>query len=109
MGKIIFSIINMAEENKIQDAQVESADSTQEQNEGKKWKKISSDLIMILIIGVLFGIAIKTEVAKRINVVDSSFYGKQGYDLAEMQKKIDEQNQSQVQEQAQTEAQPQPE
>jgi len=64
-------------------------------------EKISVELLMILIIGFLFGIAIKTEVGKRINIADKTFYGKQGYDFAEIQKRLDEQIQAQSQAQNQ--------
>lgn len=88
--------------NSAQEAQTEPADFSPEETAIKKKRKISRDLMMILIIGFLFGIAIKTEVAKRINVVDLSLYGKQGYNFAEIQKNLDEkiQEQSQAQNQA---------
>jgi len=98
----------MAEETKIQEAEVESADFSDEQSGEKKVKKISSEIIMILIIGFLFGIAIKTEVAKRINVVDSTFYAKQGYDFVEIQKRLDEQVKARSQEQNQAPAEVSP-
>ncbi|MEK7598768.1 MAG: hypothetical protein AAB487_03460 [Patescibacteria group bacterium] len=86
----------MAEENKVQEAETEAANLPEESGEDKK-RKISSEMVIILIIGFLFGIAIKTEVAKRINVADSTFYGKQGYSFAEMQKRLDDQAQAQNQ------------
>jgi hypothetical protein len=55
-----------------------------EENSEPKKVKISSELIIIALIGFLFGMAIKTEFGKRINVTDKAFYGKQGYDFAEM-------------------------
>jgi len=64
-------------------------------------EKISVELLMILIIGFLFGIAIKTEVGKRINITDKTFYGKQGYNFVEIQKRLDEQIQAQSQAQNQ--------
>ncbi|HEX7586629.1 MAG TPA: hypothetical protein VF390_03290 [Patescibacteria group bacterium] len=88
-------------ENSAQEAQTEPADFSQEEPATKNKRKISSEMVMIIIIGFLFGIAIKTEVSKRINVVDSSFYGKQSYNFAEIQKRLDEQNQAQSQAQNQ--------
>lgn len=85
----------MVEENKVQEAETEEAESPEESGEGKK-RKISSEMLIILIIGFLFGIAIKTEVAKRINVADSTFYGKQGYSFVEMQNRQNAQNQEQI-------------
>lgn len=70
-----------------------------EENIEKSKKKISSEIVMILLIGFLFGIALKTEFSKRINVADRSFYGKQGYDFAEIQKKLAAQQQAQEQDQ----------
>lgn len=95
----------MAEENKIQEAETESVNLSEESDDGKK-SKISSEMVIILIIGFLFGIAVKTEVAKRINVADSTFYGKQGYSFAEIQKRLDDQ--IQAQNQAPTQAPPSP-
>ncbi|OGI16308.1 MAG: hypothetical protein A2Z52_02485 [Candidatus Moranbacteria bacterium RBG_19FT_COMBO_42_6] len=85
----------MAEKNKVQEAETEAPVSPEEKGELKK-RKISSELLIILIIGFLFGIAIKTEVAKRVNVVDSTFYGKQGYNFVEMQNRQNAQNQEQA-------------
>ena len=71
-------------------------------------EKISVELLMILIIGFLFGIAIKTEVGKRINIADKTFYGKQGYNFVEIQKRLDEQIQAQSQAQKQAPGQASP-
>lgn len=86
----------MAEENKTQDAQIESLASAPEEEGGTNKRKISSEILIVLIIGFLFGIAIKTEVSKRINVADSAFYGKQGYSFAEIQERQAAQNQEPV-------------
>jgi hypothetical protein len=90
----------MTEENKtessVQEAEVESvSDSTQEQemeqSKEKRERRISGEMVMIFIIGILFGMAIKTEVSKQINVVDKNFYAKQAYDLNAKQKQVEDQ------------------
>jgi len=78
----------MSDENKISEAETEQADLFNGENSESKRKKISSELVMILLIGFLFGIAVKTEMSKRINVTDKSFYGKHGYNFVEMQKNL---------------------
>lgn len=78
----------MNEENMIQEAQVEPAQVSEleKPNSCCAWrKKINSEIIMLAIIGVLFGMAIKTEVSKRVNIADKAVYGKQAYDLAKPQ------------------------
>ena len=84
----------MDKENKIKDAETESVAA---ENAGglksfyaSKKKKISSEMIMIILIGLLFGVAVKTEISKRINIADKTFYGKQSFDFAQMQKNAEE-------------------
>jgi hypothetical protein len=83
-------VTNMDKENKIKDAETESASA--EITDGlkgfyaSKMKKISTEVVMVFLIGLLFGIAVKTEVAKRVNIADKTFYGKQSFDFAQMQK-----------------------
>ena len=93
----------MNDEKKIKDAETESADASDksmiEAYFGKLKKVISAELLMIMIIGFLFGIAIKNEAIKRINVTDKSFYGKQSYDFAEMKRNLDEKSKNQPQNQ----------
>jgi hypothetical protein len=99
----------MAEEKKINEAETESVKTPGEDSAESEKKKISSEIIIILLIGLLFGIAIKTEFSKRINVVDSTFYGKHGYSFDEMQKRQDALNQAQNPDQGQAPEPAQPE
>ena len=91
----------MSDEKKIQEAQTEPLDNSDESGINETFqrikKAISLELVMIIIIGLLFGIAIKNETAKRINVTDKSFYGKQAYDFVNMQKALNQQSQNQSQ------------
>lgn len=84
----------MNEENQVSEAETEKINPLNEETNENGKKKISSEMVMILLIGFLFGVAIKTEFSKRINVADRTFYGKQGYNFIELQKKLDEQNQN---------------
>lgn len=80
--------------NKIQDAEVEqiSEEIYEEEKVEKRARKISAEALMILVIGVLLGIVIKTEVGKRINVADQNVYLKQSYDFSVMEKAVREKN-----------------
>jgi hypothetical protein len=90
--------IHMDTENKIKEAEIEPAkagesDVSRRFNSIKK--KISSEMVMILLIGILFGIAVKTEMSKRINIADKTFYGKQSFDFAQIQKNLEEKQKTQ--------------
>ena len=64
-------------------------------------------MIMIFLIGLLFGYAVKMEFSKKINVIDKTFYGKQAFNFIDMQKSQDAAAQAQEQEQGQLPDQPQ--
>lgn len=81
------------------------AESAEVSASEEKKSKISSELIMILIIGLLFGYAVKTEFSKRINVIDKTVYESQAFNFTDMQKSQDAANQAQAQAQAQTQGQ----
>ena len=89
----------MDTENKIKDAETEPIKAERQTSFKSfylaKKKNISTEMIMILLVGILFGIAVKTEIAKRINVADKAFYGKQSFDFAQMQKNLDEKQKAQ--------------
>jgi len=53
-------------------------------------KKISMEMLMIFIIGILLGIVIKTEVGKKINVADKNYYGVQAYNFEQIKNDLSE-------------------
>jgi hypothetical protein len=82
------------EEQKIHDAEVEqmTEEIYKEEAVEKRARKISSEALMILLIGALLGIVFKTEMGKRINVADQNVYVKQAYNLDELKKAVLEKN-----------------
>ena len=93
----------MKEELKIHEAQIESSEASIEMDEKKKKADFYIELALFLILGILMGIALKTEAVKKITVGFDDYKMKffsQNYDLNKLQ---DEQIQKMNEEQAQME------
>lgn len=92
----------MQEEDKIQDAEIESSESPVEEaeksgqsdeNADKKKKDFYVELALFLILGILIGIAAKTEAGKRITIGFNDYQlinSRNRYDINELQKNLAE-------------------
>ena len=90
------------EEQKIQEAEFEIPTSSEKKEEQKKRTDFYIELALFLILGILIGIALKTEAMKRITIGFDDYKMKiysSSYNLNKMQK---EQIQKMSEEQAQT-------
>lgn len=82
------------EKDNIRDAEVDEIESG---DEGKK-KNYRTEVILILIIGLLLGVMLKAESLKRVSVGFSDYKvegGAQGYDMDSIEKKMIEENNAQ--------------
>lgn len=95
------------EKNEIQDAEVDkiSEDSLAYNKDSAKSKKnYRTEIILILIIGILVGIMVKAEALKKLSIGFSDYRvkgGAQEYDLEEIEKKLIEESKKQQEEAAQ--------
>jgi hypothetical protein len=83
----------MENEKEIQETEVEylalpDINEKPKRNWQKKLKKISGETWMLLIVGILLGMVVKTEAAKRINVADGNIYAKQSFDFVQIEKDL---------------------
>jgi len=58
----------MPEENKIKDAEIESVENDEEREKNRKRVDFLIEMALLLILGILIGIAVKTEANKRITI-----------------------------------------
>lgn len=81
------------DEKEIQETEVEylalpDINEKEKINWKKKFKKISTELLMIFAVGILAGVITKTEAAKRFNLIDGNLYAKQSYDFVQIEKDL---------------------
>jgi hypothetical protein len=83
----------MENEKEIQETEIEyltipDINEKPKKNWLKDLKKVSGETWMLLIIGILLGMVVKTEAAKRINIADGNMYAKQSFDFAQIEKDL---------------------
>lgn len=79
------------EKNEVQDAEISEIENTIEEGDNKK--SYRTEIILILIIGLLLGIMIKAEALKNLSIGFSDYRvtgGAQGYDTQAIEKKMKE-------------------
>ncbi|MDY0302336.1 MAG: hypothetical protein RBR98_00940 [Candidatus Moranbacteria bacterium] len=85
------------EKNEIRDAEIDEIESDSENNDNTQ-KNYRTEVILILIIGLLLGIMLKAEALKNISIGFSDYKvkgGLQAYDVEQIEKEIKEKQEAQ--------------